>query len=60
MLSLDNFGTRYVMSISKEVHYLPTIVGVVMTLFVGLVILGYTVQKIDILINYKENYMMSI
>ena len=48
------------MSISKEVHYLPTIVGVVMTLFVGLVILGYTVQKIDILINYKENYMMSI
>ena len=60
MLSLDNFGGRYTMSISKEVYYLPSIVGVIMTFFVGLVVVGYTAMKIDILINYKENKMMSI
>ena len=48
------------MTISKDVHYLPSIFGVCMTFIVWLVVLGYTAQKIDILINYKEDYMMSI
>ena len=60
MMSLDNFGQQYKMTISKDVHYLPSIFGVCMTFIVWLVVLGYTAQKIDILINYKEDYMMSI
>ena len=51
MMSLDHFGDHYKMTISKDVHYLPSMMGVFMTFFLWLVVLGYTAQKIDILVN---------
>ena len=47
------------MSISRGVHRLPSRIGVLLTLLTSVILIGYTVFKMSIMVNRRDNVMMS-
>ena len=59
-LKQDIFGEAYTMSISKGINRLPSRIGAFLTLFVSIILIAYTGNKMHILIEKNDDVMYSM
>ena len=59
-LKTDIFGEAFTMSISKGIHRLPSRIGVLLTLFVSMILIAFTFNKVQIMIEKNDDVMYSM
>ena len=54
LMSYDSFGETFKMRLDSDLAALPSIMGTILSFISTCLVIGYTVQKLDILISRKD------